>query len=379
MMKKILQLVNGELYAGAERIQEMLLRYLDRSRFEARCVALLDGVFVQRAREAGLPMEVLPMMSRLDLRVAHRLARYLRENHIDLVHTHGVRTNLIGRLAARLVDIPVITHVHSPTLEETEFPLRNRVNALVDRCLSRWSTHYICVSHSLRLRLEAEGIEPERITVVHNGIELDRFQDSCDSPMRAREEVRHELLLPLQARLITTIALFRPRKGTEFFIQALARVGSQHPEAYGVLVGDFERQGYKEQIVDLTRRLMLDGKLFFLGFRDDVSTLLAATDLFVLPSLYGEGLPLVLLEAMATATPIVATAVGGVPEVIRHGESGVLIKPGDVEGLAEAISQLLSDPQGAAQLGEQARRRVRQHDVQSMVRKIEAIYTKLLE
>lgn len=379
MITKVLQLVNGELYSGAERIQEMLLRYLDRSHFETRCVALLDGVFVRRAREADLPVEVLPMMSRLDLRVARRLARYLRENHINLIHTHGVRTNLIGRLAARLVDIPVVTHVHGLTLEETEFPLRNRVNALVDRSLSRWSAHYICVSHSLRLRLEAEGIEPERITVVHNGIELDRFQDSCDSRVRAREEVRRELLLPPQAQLITTIALFRPLKGTEFFIQALARVGSQHAAAYGLLVGDFERQGYKEQIVDLARRLKLHEKLFFLGFRNDVSTLLAATDLFVLPSLYGEGLPLVLLEAMATATPIVATAVGGVPEVIRHGESGLLVKPGDVDGLAEAICQLLCDPQRAAQLGAQARRRVRQHDVQSMVHKIEAIYASLLD
>lgn len=379
---KILHLVSGEFYAGAERVQEMLLRYLDRDRFDPWCIALIDGAFVRQARETGLPVEVLPMRHKADASAVWKLATRLREGGFDLVHTHNVRSHLIGRLAARLARVPVISHVHSPPLHETGNVVRDFLGDTLDRVTRGWSTHHICVSHSLRRRLLSQGVPARQVTVVHNGIDLEGFRVNGSADVeRIRGEVRDELDLPSDAKLLTTVALFRPRKGTEVFVEALARLIHNHKDsdAYGLLVGDFESGRYQERIVRLAQHLRLldqdHSRLRFSGFRSDVSRILSAADVFVLPSLYGEGLPLVVLEAMAMGKPVVATMVEGVPEVVRDGETGLLVPPGDAAELASAVVRLLCDPGWAAELGAQACRRVQDHHrARAMVRKIEEIY-----
>ena len=371
----ILQLVNGELYGGAERVQEMILRFMDRDLFEPYCVCLMNGVFVKEAWRKGLPIELILMRSKFDLGVVFKVARFIQRHEIALIHTHTVRTNLVGRLAARIAKVPVVTHVHSLPLYETENVLKNRFNHMVDGLTRRWSTHYICVSSSLRSRLVYEGIPAERIGVVHNGIELDRFCSDTDGT-----EARNKLGLDPKAKLIAMIALFRPLKGTESLIEALSHVIPECPDAYCLLVGGFEREDYRRRVMELARGLKLKDRVIFLGFRENVSHILAATDIVVLPSLFGEGLPIAILEAMAMGRPVIATPVGGIPEIIRDGETGLLVEPRDSLALAEAITRLLQDPKRASELGLKAQSLVREeYGAESMVRKIERIYLGLMD
>lgn len=371
----ILQLVNGELYGGAERVQEMILQYIDHHVFEPYCVSLMDGAFVREARRKGLPIEVIPMRSKFDLLVALRVARFIAREKIALIHTHTVRTNLVGRLAARIASVPVVTHVHSFPLHETENPFKNRFNHLVDRLTRSFSARYLCVSGSLKSQLASEGVPAERVEVVHNGVQLDRFCSGTDG-----SKARSELGLNPQAKLIAMIALFRHLKGTEVLIEALARVIPECPNTYCLLVGGFEREGYRRRVVGLSRRLGLEDRVIFLGFKDDISPILAAADIVVHPSLFGEGLPLAILEAMVTGRPIIATPVGGIPEVIRDGETGLLVPPGDSPALAEAITRLLRDPEWASKLGTVAQSLVkREYSGEAMVRKIERVYLGLID
>lgn len=374
---KILQLVNGELYGGAERVQEMILKLINQDLFKPYCVSLMEGAFVREARRKGLPIKVIPMRSKLDLGVALRVAKFIEQHEIALVHTHTVRTNLVGRLAARIARVPVVTHVHSLPLYETTNPLKNRFNHLVDRLTRRWSARYICVSSSLRSRLLSEGVPAERVEVIHNGVELDRF---CSDPHTDRIKARSELGLNSRTKLIAMIALFRPLKGTETLIEALARVIPECPDVYCLLVGGFEREAYRGRVMGLSRRLGLEDRVIFLGFRGDVSPILAATDLVVHPSLFGEGLPLAILEALAAGRPVITTPVGGIPEVIRDGETGLLVPPGDRRALAEAIVQLLQEPEQASKLGSNAQSLVKdRYSAEAMVRKIERIYLSLVD
>jgi glycosyltransferase involved in cell wall biosynthesis len=383
---RVLQLVNGELYAGAERVQEMLLRLLDRRRFRPVCVALMDGAFVRRAHEQKLPVDVVPMWERWDLTVVARLIRYIREHQIDIVHTHTVRTNLVGRLAARLSGVPVITHVHSSPLHEWENPLKSRLNWRVERLTRRWTDRFICVSSYLRDQLLSEGVPAERIAAISNGLEPEWF--CCSDHSGARQEkmrLCRRLGVSRDARLVAMVAWFRPLKGVETFLEALAQLkggaARSDEEVVGLLVGGFASKRYRRRVDEQVCRLGLTKKVYPLGFQgaEGVRGILKVCDVAVLPSHRPEGLPISLVEAMALGKPVIATAVGGIPEVVRDGETGLLISPGDGQALTRALLRILKDPKLALRLGTTAREFVwANHQAERMVRQIERVYTDVL-
>jgi glycosyltransferase involved in cell wall biosynthesis len=372
----ILQLVNGELYGGAERVQETILKLINQDLFESYCVSLMDGAFVNTARRKGLPIEVILMRNKFDLGVVSKLATFIKRHHISLIHTHTIRTNLVGRLAARPTKIPVVTHIHSLPLYETESRIRNRFNHVVEGFTKGWSSRYICVSGSLRSQLISKGLPAELIDVVHNGVETEQFSTSNHNEYG----IRNELGIIRNAKLIAMIALFRPLKGAEILIEALAEIVPRHPDVYCLLVGGGERESYMSQLARLSRRRGLEDRTIFTGFREDISSILPGTDVVVHPSLFGEGLPLAILEAMAAARPVIASAVGGIPEIIHNGETGLLVPPNSVQALAKAISALLENPEQASKLGANARSLVRaQYDCETMVREIERVYLRLID
>ncbi len=381
---RILQLVNGEVYAGAERVEEMLLRLLDRRRFRPVCVALMDGAFVRRAHEQKLPVEVVPMRRRWDLTVVARLVRYIREHQIDVVHTHTVRTNLVGRLAARLTGVPVVTHVHSSPLHEWENPLKSRLNWRVERLTRRWTVRFICVSRYLRDQLLSEGVPAERIAVISNGLEPEWFCSSDRSGARQEKgRLCRRLGVSRDARLVAMVAWFRPLKGVETFLEALAQLEGALPdeEVVGLLVGGFASKRYRRRVDEQIYRLGLTGRVFALGFQEaeGVRAILKVCDVAVLPSHRPEGLPISLLEAMALGKPVIATAVGGIPEVVQDEETGLLISPGDGQALTRALLRILKDLKLALRLGPTAREFVwANHQAERMVRQIERVYTDVL-
>lgn len=340
---KVLHLINGEFYAGAERVQELLAGRLPGSGYAVSFVCLKQGVF-QADLEAG-PFEsrTLAMRSKIDLlRVARQVARHARDTDCRLIHTHTVRGAVVGALASMLSGLPMVHHVHSPAARDTTRRVSNLINTWAERLVLSRAATLIPVSRSLADYLREQGYPAQALHPIPNGVAVNE----------------HEVRGTRQPVLtVGTVALFRPRKGIEVLLRALARLVDQGYELKLVAVGGFETPDYQETVLELCRGLGLGDRVEWRGFRQDVPAELERMDLFVLPSLFGEGMPMVVLEAMAVGLPVVATRVEGIPEVIRDGREGRLVAAGDAESLADAIGEFARQPELLDTMGSAGRRR----------------------
>jgi glycosyltransferase involved in cell wall biosynthesis len=237
-------------------------------------------------------------------------------------------------------------------------------------------------AEAIKRTLVADGYDPESVAVIHNGIETARF---LRRPRPGR--VRQELGLPPDAPLVAVLARLHPVKGIEYFLEAATAVAARFPGARFLVVGEGRvlRDGviaetpYKRQLVAAADRLGLGGRVVFTGFRLDVPDVLAEVAVSVLPCIGNEGLSNSVLESMAAGVPVVATTVGGNPEAVEDGVSGLLVPPRDAGALARGIAALLRDPALAARLGHAARARVARHFSEAeMVRRTERLYQSLL-
>jgi glycosyltransferase involved in cell wall biosynthesis len=273
----------------------------------------------------------------------------------------------------------VVTHVHSHPRYDTDRLWKNLFNDTLDRATRHWTARFLCVSRYLREQLQREGVPSERLRVVSNGIEVERFQYS--PPLEAAaQELRDLLALPPQAQLVSMVALFRPRKGVEIFLEALAHVTKALPRVHGLLVGPFESPSYQSHIESYCRQLKLDRYVHFIGFQEDTRPAFVASDLVVLPSPWSsEGMPLSLLEAMALGKPVIASNIGGLSEIVQDGHTGLLVPPRDALALAHALQTLLQDPQRMRAIGLNAQRFVYEHhDAKHCVRQVEKNYLEVL-
>jgi glycosyltransferase involved in cell wall biosynthesis len=226
----------------------------------------------------------------------------------------------------------------------------------------------VTVSQALGRQLSKDLLLPHsRLTFIPNGVRLSPAQSST---------LRAELGMSERGRLILSVGSLYPVKGHSHLLQAVAALSSRHPDLHVAIAGRGEMH---DSLLDLGRSLGLGSRLHLLGLRADVANVLAAADVFVLPSL-SEGLPLAILEAMLASRPIVASDVGEIGQVLGHGKAGILVKPGDTAELAEGIDRLLSDPGGARQMGEYgAQRADTEYRLERMVGRYEALYRSLLE
>ena len=249
---------------------------------------------------------------------------------------------------------------------------------LLQRLACRMADCVLVNAEAVRQRLIAEGFAARKIAVIPNGINIEGF-----ASRPGRDTLRRALGLPAFGPLVTVVARLNPLKGLEPFLEAARRIAERLPEARFLVVGDSEpsprRPPYRATLEALAARLGLSARVSFLGFRSDVAELLAASTVSVLPSL-SEGLSNVLLESMAVGVPVVATRVGGNPEAVEHGVTGLLVAPGDAFALAHAVTLLLEHPHLARCYGEAARRRVHERfsDLR-MVRATEDFYLAWLE
>lgn len=343
---RVMHLLNGEFFSGVEQVVMTLMRY--RKRVEAEVLCLMKGEMIRRASgEIGLT--VLPMRSRFDFTVLKGLADFIRANRIHLIHAHTLRANLLGSVIGRILGLPVIVTIHSFALRESTHSLRNFRNGWIERLLASWVTAYITVSESLREELERRGVNPSRIHVIRNGIDVQRYSRGD------RSSIRRSLGLDAHQSLIGTIALLRPRKGMEYLLQAMGIVAKRMPEARCVIVGDAADADYGNSLLALREELGIAHSVQFVPFRDDIPNLLSAMDIFVLPSLFGEGLPLVILEAMAAAKPVITTRVEGNREAVIENETGLFVPPRDPEALARAAIELISNPIRREAMGQRGR------------------------
>lgn len=310
---------------------------------------------------------VLPMRSKLNVGVAWRLKEIL--SGYDIIHTHGVRANLLGRMAAQGTGLPVCTTVHSMLSQDYPHPVTRIVNALTERLTRRFTTRFIAVSDFLAAELEKEGVPRDKITVVYNGIDLSASED------KPKQTVRERLGIPKEAPLIATVGRLHRVKGHRYFIDAAAEVLKQHPAARFLIIGSGpERLELERQI----KTLGLEGRVILTGFVKEVMHYYPEFTALVLPSL-AEGCPLVVLEALLHMTPVVAARVGGLPGVLRGGEIGFLVPSADAGALARAVCRIIENPVAAKEMAARGRDFVgREFSAAKMAAATMAVYRDLL-
>jgi glycosyltransferase involved in cell wall biosynthesis len=362
---KVLHLINGEFYAGAERVQDLLALQLGHCGFEVSFACLKDGVFAARRRALQAPLYPMPMRSRFDVALCLRLARLIKHQDFRLLHTHTPRTALIGRMVALLTHRPMIHHVHSPAERDTEQGWRNMRNDLVENFSLRGAKRLIAVSSSLEERLRERGYPAARIRQIPNGV-----------PAADRSRRHYQ---PGQELTLGMIALYRPRKGIEVLLEAmsLVRAAGHHVRLHAV--GPFETPEYERSVRARAEQLGVSQFITWAGFSTEVNAEFRRMQLFVLPSLYGEGMPMVVLEAMAAGLPVISTRVEGIPQVVRHGQDGLLAAPGDPVDLANALQRFISGEVSTDAMGDSGWQRQREHfsDV-SMATAVAAVYREAL-
>jgi glycosyltransferase involved in cell wall biosynthesis len=326
---RVLHVVNGEHYAGAERVQDLLALELPALGFEVGFACVKPGRFPASRRSKLSALYECPMRGPIDLGCVKCLVELIRSENYALVHAHTPRSVLVGSLAAERAGVPLVYHVHSPTARDSTRRLRNFLNAKLEWWSVRHAARLIAVSPSLRQWMCDQGFAVDRVQYVPNGVPV----AEATSPRRG----------PTGGWTLGMVALFRPRKGIEVLLEALAKLRSQRLDIRLRAIGPFETPAYEAEVKNLANRLGIEDTITWTGFVTDVAAELARIDLFVLPSLFGEGLPMVVLESMAAGVPVVASRVEGVPEAIRHGEEGLLCEPGNTDQLAAAIEEIVAD------------------------------------
>jgi glycosyltransferase involved in cell wall biosynthesis len=281
------------------------------------------------------------------LPTALRIASVAKRWKADAIHTNEqLLTNVAGILAARLAGVPCFSH--------------NRmfgVNARLARYFLPLVAHCFAISEFIRKDLILGGASPSRITVVYDGVDLDQF-----SPGACAADVRREMGITPDRCVAGIFGRLVEWKGHEFFLRALALALREAPSLFGMVVGDTSPRGgpLMQRLKGLCRELGIGDRLVFTGYRTDVARLMSATQIVVAPSVEPEPAGLVNFEAMALSRPIIATRVGGIPELVADGVNGLLISVGDVAGFAEALVRLAKDRELAARLGGEGRRIVEQ-------------------
>jgi len=329
---RVLHVVNGEHFAGAERVQSHLGRCLPTYGVRADFACVKPGRFadaVDAAETKWGTAHRIAMRNRFDWGIAKRVAQVARSGGYELMHAHTPRTALITSIAAKLAGLPWVYHVHSPASRDSSKYLLNSINAWIERRSLNRCDHLITVSESLRSDCIASGYHPTRVTVVHNGVPAVCY-DRAETPR------------PGGRWLLGMVALMRPRKGLEFAIDAVHRLRSAGHDVSLRCIGPYETDEYRRDIDRQIERLGLNAQIEQVGFQSDVPLALSKLDVMLLPSLYGEGLPMVVLEAMAAGLPVVDTAVEGTPEAIRDGIDGLLAEPASATSLATQIERLVT-------------------------------------
>jgi len=363
---RIVHVAGSADWGGGERYLELMARHLHRDAFALEVITPSPGALGGRLAALGVPTHVVDLAALVSPRATARLASALRRLAPDLVQSHGARSNFYTRLAARLGGIrAVVSTVHNALADYPVSAARLAVYRAMDRLTLPLTSRVLCVAGALT------GDYPGRAVVVRNGIDLDEFDPVRLGP--AATALRRTLA-PDGHPLVGFVGRLTPQKDPLAFVALLADVRRARGDVHGVIVGDGPLRA------DVERALNAHGLgacCRVLGARDDVAALMAALDVFVLTSL-SEGLPFVVLEAMAMERPVVATAVNGVPEIVEDKVTGVLVERGEGEALARAVLDTLADAETARAMGRAGRRRVQACFTASrMVAETEALYRDL--
>lgn len=350
---RICQIASGDLWAGAEVQLAASASYLvERPDVDLTAILMNEGSLAHELRRLGVPVTVIDESRHTALGVLMTLTRWLRDHPVEVVHTHRYKETVLGAIAARLAGVPCLVrtvHGQSEALRGWHRGKLRMYEVLDGIALRCFADRIIAVSRRLAARLQESGYETGTVIPIHNGVDLRKVR-----PTRGRLAVRQELGIEPGHPLIGTVGRLSPVKGHADFLRAARLILQGEPATRFLIVGDGPLRG---ELATLAEQLQIAQACRFVGARCDVYDLVGAMDVFVLPSL-DEGIPMALLEAMALGRPVVATAVGGVPEVVADHTTGVLVPSRDAPALSEACLELVREPAWAETIGARARRLV---------------------
>lgn len=364
---RVFHLITRLLKGGAEAKTIETVLGLDGYDFVVGYGAEYDSEPVGQLEEAGIATQQFRSIRHYNpvtaIPAVGAVARYIRQEQFDIVHTHSTEAGIIGRFAASIANVPAVVHtVHGVPFASDRNNVLEQFVLRCERAAARRTDCLITNADAIADDYLSRGIgRPEQYTTVYSGIHLDRFRDATPADDLAGEGV-----------CIVMVGRLADGKGFEDLLAAVDRLEHERLSVY--LVGDGPLHDSLQQEI---RKRELSDTVEMLGYRTDIPAILAASDVFVLPS-YREGTPRVITEAMASGLPIVATDIAGVPEQVADGKSGFLIEPGDVETLADRLEQLYSSTTLREEFGAVGHNRAEQFSKERMLADIKAVYEDVL-
>ena len=347
-----------------------LCRFIDKDKYQIlACCMRKGGPYEDKLRDLGIQVKNFNMKCILDLRVIFKLIKFIRENEVDIVHTSIRLADWYGRVSAKLAGVPLIFS----TIHNTDYWRRERkyiAYSILDRLLLAFNTHIVAVSYGVKnFLVRWQSVNPDKITVIHNGIDVEEFTDSTSC-----EKLRDLFGLQSNVPTVGFTGRIERQKGLHILLHAARNIVQSGRQVQFLIVGD---GSLRRELESIAKKLEIEQHVIFTGFRSDrseVLTILRFLDIFVMPSLW-EGLGLSIIEAMLAGKPVVASKIDGIPEVVLDQETGILVPPREPKALADAICTLLDSPEKRREMGERGRQHaIRHFSIDRMVRDYEEFY-----
>jgi glycosyltransferase involved in cell wall biosynthesis len=331
----------------------------------------IDSARVDGVRIIHLPSLVRRISPLYDMRALYDLVRIIRSERPDVVHTHTSKAGILGRLAAKIAKVPIIVHTaHGHVFFGHFGPVLSKIFLWIERLIAPLTDRVVALTAGESKDYTDLDLYPrEKLVKIHSGVDVDKFKQVAVGAV----EKKRSLGLEQKGPVVGFIGWLLPIKGPMHLLKAMENIWQDHEDANLVFIGKGDLD------VDLRAEALkasANGRVNFLGWRSDIDEIMPVFDIFVLPSL-NEGMGRVLVEAMAAGKPIVASNVGGIPDLVQHGHNGLLVPPGDEKALAAAIRQLIDDPDKAKMMGQRGRQRCHQFSIDAMVEKIDQLYSEL--
>jgi glycosyltransferase involved in cell wall biosynthesis len=362
--------LSGQMLGGGQRSLLLLLERLDRKKFTPFLVCPSEGGLTEKAVKQGIETQIIKM-GRIKspnlismAATVFKLRKLITRKKIDLIHTDSPRQAFYTGRAARHTGTPLIWHVRVSTPEKKPF----------EKFLFNRAHKVIAVSRAASQRFQGFESAQEKVVVIHNGVDLTEFgRPQPDSQLREEFEIEKDRII------VGTLGQLIPGKGQDVFLKAAAQVIKQYLKVKFIMVGDGDK-AYRHKLEDRSKDPVLRGKVIFTGFREDIPRIMNLLDIVVLPSTtHLEGLSRVIIEAMASSKPVIATNSGGNPEAVEDGTTGILVPPKDSSMLAESILDLLKDENKRDRMGKEGRIRAEKlFSIEKNISRIEKVYEELL-
>jgi glycosyltransferase involved in cell wall biosynthesis len=360
----VLHLVESlAIIGGLETVLSTIVLNLDKKKYNTSVWCLKEGGFLaDKLLKRGVEVKVLNLPSSKNPAGIYKLYRLLKRHKFDLIHTHAYSAGTIGRISAFLAGVPVIiSHNHSV------YGYYNKYYHFVEWLLSYITDRIICVSEEVkRFTNNTQGINLKKLLIIYNGIE-----NICAVTESRSSSLKKEFGIPINHSVVGTISHMEEHKGIKYLIKSASLLLQTRNDIRFLIIGEGSLKGVLKK---LCVNLKIEKKVIFAGERIDILELLSIIDIFVLPSLR-EGLGLAILEAMGCGKPVIATNVGGIPEVIKNRENGILVSPKNPEALYRAMNELLDDGEKREKMGRIGKRVCDERfRANTMVEKIEDLY-----